>query len=921
MSEACDDLELKGVQPAKLPEQEAECCDTETIRKIPDELREPKDQVPSEEPLKTPQPINIYNHDVTAVCKDPLSEGEPVTTPDGTFSTKFYFSSILSLTEDVLARIAEARLEPLLEQRIHEQSIDAEDLRRITGMTLAQADELLDKVFTIQAQQDDYALELAESKLVCYYWNTPQTARCVDDEMAKPEDHPDAVFEATVPAHTYKSTVSQADANRQALEAARAMLNCFYLNDPVEVDCQTRPDRPMDVMEPVPNDSEPVYPGRELRVGHVTVKGGLFTSYSSKEDANQKALEFGLSQLVCWYPNDPIHLDCGDPDARAQGVDPSKEPIAIADPVTRKRGQIVDIPRGFIISELSTEAATDEAQALAESLLECCYINDELVLTCEPDPIIMPGLDEEGHELVVYKEASPSVGVNTVSIRAGAYTSCVSKEEANLIARQMSEGLLDCQYCNLRVMPLCVPAWVTEGVLNGLIELPLNKHNVITDGRHSMSLSDLPPEATFGMGANEVCNPVAQQAQNVANSAGDAKATGEDCVYFNDTVYVSCAAVDPITEEEVLPGVLHYGNHPDTGEAYVFYTMYSSDVCLAYDFSHPDGANKYITAPAGMVKLTGKDKKEEANKQALAFAMSMLVCMWTNPEIRASCSTADLHQSICDDVWLLGPGITRLSYLKQLVSWSNTASHPVYIPRGYILFLGEGGDEKQAQDTIWQAVQSYGGPLITCVYTNKAYVAVCESEGSYVEAESSGIGWQSTTYKYINSGSLGQVSAYTVFASSPDAANILAMAVAKSIASCDENTVTIMTFTEASPSKPSPTPPPPPPPSPSPSSPGSDPGPKPSPSHKPTPPPKPVPSGCCYPACPFFKAGKDTNPNQQQTNQIMLMNAIDISEKSVRLQMGDIGTVIENIDSTISSLETKTDKMLQEVDNLLAKLQ
>ena len=63
MSDEDEKIEFKVEQPATLPVQPEECCDTQTERKIPDELREPESQPPEQpEELLVPRGLNVKNH-------------------------------------------------------------------------------------------------------------------------------------------------------------------------------------------------------------------------------------------------------------------------------------------------------------------------------------------------------------------------------------------------------------------------------------------------------------------------------------------------------------------------------------------------------------------------------------------------------------------------------------------------------------------------------------------------------------------------------------------------------------------------------------------------------------------------------------------------------------------------------------------
>lgn len=900
MNEDCDSVELKANHPAEIHTlNNTECCDTSTVRQIPDELRNPlhtPPEISETVDLLTPKPIIISNHRQSVVCTEAGTSGDEVVVEDGTFTAKFYFSSVLSLTENVLQYIARTGQEAVVEKMIHDGTISDRTLRTLTGMTLVQARELIETVTTIQERQDSYAKESAEAKLYCQYWNNEQVATCDDTQMAQSDQDPEAVFRAMVPAGRYSSTESQEAADNLAFNAAKAMLVCFYLNDEVEVDCRTRPTRPTDNMEEVPNDIAPIYPGREKRVGKAKVPAGTYRSWDSKEDANDKALEFGYSLLVCWYPNEPVHIDCGNDTARSCGSDPSL-PQVNADIDRKLVGQSVDIPYGYFTSEVSAAEATTEAEIMAESLLECCYPNNAMRLRCASEEVRL------WTDATIVIDPEPDKGRFEVSVEAGQFYSMVSVEEADLFAQQSMEGLLECIYCNKRVMPVCVPDWITQGVLDGRISLPLQ--NVITDPVYGYStrLVDLPPEATIGAAAKAYCDTSAQQAQDIAQAAAGAKAIGAsgDCIYTNDAVFVCCAGVDPFTQEELEPGIPHYLVHPETGEPYIFYTLYPLNTCIAHDYSRPSSGGAYLTAPAGMFSAPGDSMKDYVNTEAIEFALSALTCVFTNPPTYGMCTVQDKMGSLCDGSWTLGKGLP--DWGGQLVQWSNTAARPVYIARGYVMYVGAGNDEFAAESTIRGVMHSFGDSMIMCVYTNKQAVYTCDDlpEGPVrVEVEGNEDGPPgsngSVTYTYYNNGALGTVGSETIFADTPTEADAIARSLAEAMAACDINTVTCMWWKPKLKPEPEPE-----------SSPiipaSSDPGPIP----PPTPPqqessssspaiPQPGPDDpCCYGECPQYASAQ--NPT-----------AINLSE---------IHAVIQNVHEIIKRLDNKSNALVEHATTAL----
>lgn len=710
--------------------QESVPCDVETVKKIPDELREPQGEVlPEPQPL-APRPLLIKSLPVAVPCIDHDTYGDTVTFPEGQKTQNLYFSAILSIKEDVLTYIAKNHLETEIEVRLNAHTITAKQLNSMTGMRNSEAEELIEQANYIQEQLTAAVRAQAEGLLHCYWENNVVVhAECPDPEMAHPEDAADAVFSVDINAGTYQSYISQQDANTKAQAAAEAMLNCFYLNDEFIAKCEERPNRPMDDMEPVPNDEEPIYPGRNLRVGTVVVPAKKFRSTLSKEDANRKAQEWGYAQLVCWYPNLIVDAQCDDPNARDIQVDPAKEPAHDADIHKKKVGQHVYVPYGFFTSDLSTELATQEAEAFAESLLQCCFINKPIDLVCEAQEVFLA----DGTKGTIYPEEQYSPMME-VHVAAGEYTSCVSQEEADHFAQLMVEGMLSCRYCNLPVPPSCVPSWVLEGVKNGTIDIPL-VDGEIKDENHpdGVSPASFPLNATRGTPRCTILTPDAQVSQEMAELLGALPVTGEEgemCTYYNDEIIVACAAEDPYQGSviENIDGEGYWAVQPETGKTYYFYSMYPPHTCLYTRMTIPL-PGEYVRVKVGMFAAQGADQKDIVNQRAIVYAMSMLQCWFANPKTEAYCNSGEYAESLCDTAWSFGDPSLIGGPPELLQDWSNTPLRPVVVPEGQIVVTG------MTPESAYSYIYTYTRALILaqimCVYGNVEVTRDCTNNFQY----------------------------------------------------------------------------------------------------------------------------------------------------------------------------------------------
>lgn len=789
MSEKCPKTEHETDQNILAVPPKEECCDTRTVKQIPDELREPSSTYePEEEYLNLPTGILLSSHGKEAHCTGQGQWGEIIRVQEKYLQQTVYFSAVLSISDEALDYIARHRLEPKIEEQFHNNELTVEGLARMTGMTRASAEEFIQVLNTTQSQLDKNAQLVAESKLKCYYSSTSQTARCEDDEMLRPGDYPGAVFEVTTPAGEYTSEYSQEDADNKALYAAQSLLECYYGNDTFTTTCEERGARPQDVMDPVPNDTSEVYPGRGLRRGSVTVPANRFVSRTSKDDANSKASSWGEAQLSCWYTNNPVEKSCDDPDARNEYVDPLTSPPAEADIEKGISGQHVVIPFGYIKSELSPELATEEALLLADTLLKCCFINDEYSVSCQTEEVTL-GTDE-----IQDIEPDKTIPEWTTSVPRGKFTSCHSKEEANMLAQQYVEGVLICQYCSVEVLPTCVPDWVIEGIKNKTIDLPLNGP-IITDGVHYTSVHSLSPDATRGAPAGMVCLTGAQQAQLLAESSAAVALSGEGswCTCYSEEVIVGCSVEDP------------YGNNlssgergvSPTGEPYTFISIVPPGWKLSEMHTYPV-PGEYLRFAAGIYTENCAGEIDQTNgatsttEWVKELAVSLVHCAYANPPLEGQCGLPKVTTTGDADaeVWRFGLGKSESSYL---TPWSPSASHPLQLPEGIIHqeITSDSPEEYAAVvASVYAQSQDLVQSMLVCSYYNERRQASCMPQApryfTYGTEEAPSIKSECVTEE--RSATEGLVPANTIIADTPAIANEIAQDMAQGMAACDIDT-------------------------------------------------------------------------------------------------------------------------------------
>lgn len=697
---------------------------------VPEDLPVPPNPETPEPPVRIPRPLEVRSAPYKFICNnekdreaydygiDPSVEipakylstedvddpdytenyyygsGSAVIVPEGYVTTTIPFSSVPDIASDVLNYIAvnnrETEIEFLLQSDYADLDADervnklANKLVRSYGFTAEQAEALVNLFDTAQRKANESAYTYGESTLVCAWENTVQETRCEDPEMAHYYDHPDAVYHAVIPAGTYKSLISQEDADRMAADAAAAMLNCFYVSDVVQVSCED-----LGYEEPVPNTGD--------RIGTVVVPRGTFTSTISIEDATEQAMTYAKSLLVCYYTNTRIELSCDDDNARNLGVTPTEAnrvEITLTPDSSRipGKGQSITIEPGVIRSNISTEAAIQEATLLAESLLECCFVNVAKTVTC-PD-YEYTYTDENGvkqtKSIPASEEKSPQYSMH---IDAGVFSSCVSQEEADREAETFIQSALSCYYCNTVVLPTCVPDDVLQEVQEAIDR---GDYSLLPLDPNRYDISQWSEDATVGAPPGYVCGFEYEQAQQIAETAArtiihDLRSTeSSKCRYTNDLLYAGCYFSDPFGNDSNVGGtkaVYYKAYAPGLGKIPYFVYKANVDTRLNKNVSTPT-LGTYVAIPAGTISVTINDVpasfkapeviettpfdqldpdnednvtieelpmpgvttnvegeieseamrvKAYANELALKMAMGMVQCLYANPEMTITC--------------------------------------------------------------------------------------------------------------------------------------------------------------------------------------------------------------------------------------------------------------------------------------------
>lgn len=313
-----------------------------------------------------------------------------------------------------------------------------------------------------QAVVDAEALALAEADLLCLWANREQIATCHDHlgyEESVPVDTEVQgqapglrIGSATVAAGEVISTISQEDADAQALQQAISALECFYINDALTRTCA--PDS--DTIAADVNAADNTYGNP------VTIPLGAVVSYDNAATANQAASDTADGLLVCEWSNTEQTATCPAVEV-SEGV--TLEANEAQSPV-----YTTTIEAGSIQSSISQADANASALLQAQLALQCVYCNQEIQPTCYPESYTVETIPVPFEDITSSWSSQATRG-------AAAETIC---SEDPISVQQIAEGIAilpipavegasGCPYGNYRVIASCVDP---EGAIPTLIARP-----------------------------------------------------------------------------------------------------------------------------------------------------------------------------------------------------------------------------------------------------------------------------------------------------------------------------------------------------------------------------------------------------------------------------------------------------------------
>jgi len=575
--------------PKDPPLRPSKDCDPSTTRPENDEFVDPNTcPPPVEEALVVPDPLVVGNDEQTATCPtadQPGDVGNPVTVAADVFTDFFNFGSIPDINNNQLTFLS--NLSTIDRNTLADPTTTVAAIESITRLSAAQAAFINVQVTALKANVNTIALTSAETQIACVFENTIQSVTCEDGGFpanaytnitAPVGEESNVNNPSVVTAGQHTSDVSQAEADAVAQSVAISELRCYYGNEEVTVTC-------LDVgyTEEVPNDVIVISSDDRLRIGSVTIAADTVFSGIDKDTATALASTIAQNTLECFYINDEITTSC-DIIGKTGTVAPA------ANVEGGVSGNPVTVPEGFIQSPLSTEDANAEASALASSLLECYWTNEEQCKSCPSVDVINPD-DPDGPAITIQPQIP-----GPVCQAAGTVRSYVSQEDADDQAQLFADTQLICTYCNPEIEPKCVPDSYAGGV-------PVD----IADVDETWSET-----ATRGVAANNFCSTNAQDVFNVANSIANTPAnvgSAADCCYGNIEVTASCPfGVDSLKSSAPV--------------------TIPQDTIVICDSD---------AAAAGWAGTT----QEYATYLATELAEAALLCVWTNSEQQVACEPAE----------------------------------------------------------------------------------------------------------------------------------------------------------------------------------------------------------------------------------------------------------------------------------------
>lgn len=342
---------------------------------------------------------------------------------------------------------------------------------------------------------------------------------------------------------------------------------------------------------------DPVWLANAAGISEKSAQQFINAMQTYRDMLNTSAEEMAISQLNCYWVNKKVEVFCTKP-----GTDEIDTDVAQEGEYKDARPHVV-VAEGTFTSTISQEMADSEASAFATGHLNCLYINDYLIRTCQDRPDNPPGATEPVPNDTRPPRETLKPRRGSVAVDRGIFVSTLSKADAMRKAENFALSQLECYYINEAVHRECSD--------------PTARNYGVDPNRSSFAKANI----VIGSKGQYVDVPRAYFQDFVSTEAATEKAVAFassllECCYINDPIHVECAEVEKVDRNGEV--VLDAEGKP---------VMVSANRTLSPVYS--------VDVPAGT--YAGCESKEILNEMAYNYAISQLQCIYCNTKVLPTC--------------------------------------------------------------------------------------------------------------------------------------------------------------------------------------------------------------------------------------------------------------------------------------------
>lgn len=498
----------------------------------------------------------------------------------------------------------------------------------------------------------------------------------------------------------------------------------------------------------------------------VVVAAGAFSSVTSQADANRKAELHARSLLGCVYVNDAYTTTCA---SLGFEYEIPNDTTPVYDGLPLRVGSYT-VEKGTFASKTSKAEANSKAATFAQQQLVCFYINDPIYASCEEGTARNLGVnpDEEPPRVA---DINNRISGQSVYIPSGFFTSTTSPEDANDLAEQLSEYLLECCFLSKPVSVECGPYKLEDG------SYPKDENG---DPIIVQASKEASPVFSMSLPLGQVrgCADEGYTQEIVDTQARDLLEGALQCYYCNKRILPSCV---PDWVRQACNGGIRVDGWPVNDGVYSLEVPLNVDTERENPFTgerrrgivNPytkewEDTNKWsINASVGMAEDTLCAAEWEQTQQ-LAFSSGLTTiretnedCPYINDEFIAACAaenpyskttipptdnpdnlpekyssyrvdgTTDEGKPYTFYTAFIPADITRYSGTRAIYTLSDELSSPgigstVVVPAGTFTITSsdvpDGGDPKAYAN---QLAEEFALSMLYCVFGNKYTAGAC----------------------------------------------------------------------------------------------------------------------------------------------------------------------------------------------------